>query len=77
MKGALTKVLEGRIAQRKEGKGGPSLLYRIAAASAELGDKEQAFHWLNTADQERDSDLIALKTSPYLTLYAPTHDSLN
>ena len=27
-----------------------------------LGDKEQAFHWLNTALQEHDENLIALKT---------------
>jgi len=27
-----------------------------------LGDKEQAFRWLNTAYQERDFDLLNLKT---------------
>jgi len=63
VKGAWTKLLEGHLAQRKEGKGGP-LSYEIAGVYAQLGDKEQAFHWLNTAYQERDSELINLKTSP-------------
>jgi hypothetical protein len=29
---------------------------------AELGDKEQAFEWLNTSYQERDTELMWLKT---------------
>jgi len=29
---------------------------------AELGDKEQAFEWLNTSYQERDTELMGLKT---------------
>jgi len=29
---------------------------------AELGDKEEAFQWLNTAFQEHDEDLMSLKT---------------
>ena len=66
VKGAWTKVLEGQLAQRKEGKGGDTSAYSVAVSYAQLGDKEQAFHWLNTAYQERDPDLIALKTRPLL-----------
>jgi hypothetical protein len=29
---------------------------------ANLGDKDQAFRWLNTAYQERDANLLGLKT---------------
>jgi hypothetical protein len=29
---------------------------------ANLGDKEQAFRWLDTAYQERDANLLGLKT---------------
>jgi TolB-like protein len=36
--------------------------YRIAELYAELGDKEQAFRWLNTAYNERDKWLEGLKT---------------
>jgi adenylate cyclase len=45
-KGALTKGIEARQAQRKTGYYSP---YRIAELCADLGDKEQAFLWLNTA----------------------------
>ena len=48
-KGALTKGIEARQAQRKTGYYSP---YRIAELCADLGDKEQAFLWLNTAYQE-------------------------
>jgi tetratricopeptide (TPR) repeat protein len=58
-KGALTKGIEIRQAQRKTGY---SSAYRIAALYADLGDKEQAFRWLNTAYQERNEGLIGLKT---------------
>jgi hypothetical protein len=59
-KGALTKGIEARQAQRKTGY---SSAYRIADLYADLGDKEQAFRWLNTAYQERDSLLLlGLKT---------------
>jgi hypothetical protein len=34
----------------------------IAGLYAALGDKDQAFRWLNTAYQERDQKLVALKT---------------
>jgi hypothetical protein len=47
-------------AQRKTGY---SSAYRIADLYADLGDKEQAFRWLRTAYQERDSLLLlGLKT---------------
>ena len=36
--------------------------YEIATLYADLGDKDQAFQWLNTAYQERDSQLEDLKT---------------
>ena len=50
-KGALTKGIETRQAQRKAGY---YSAYRIAELYADLGDKDQAFRWLNTASQERD-----------------------
>jgi len=58
-KGALTKGIEARQAQRKNGY---SSAYDIAALYAEIGDKEQAFQWLNTAYRERDQQLEGLKT---------------
>ena len=58
-KGALTRGIETLQAQRKTGY---SSGYRIAALYAELGDKDQAFRWLNTAYQERDWRLVLLKT---------------
>jgi TolB-like protein/DNA-binding winged helix-turn-helix (wHTH) protein len=59
-KGALTKVIEYRIAQRKTSYY-PAFL--IGTFYADLGDREQAFAWLNTAYQERDFLLISLKTN--------------
>ena len=50
-KGALTKGIEVRQAQRKTGY---YSAYNIAQLYADLGDKDQAFQWLNTAYQERD-----------------------
>jgi TolB-like protein/tetratricopeptide (TPR) repeat protein len=66
-KGALAKGIEARLAQRKTG------YYSacgIAELYADLGDKDQVFRWLNTAYQERDIWLIALKTNFIL---APLH----
>jgi adenylate cyclase len=58
-KGALTKAIEFQQARRKTG-------YRsaliIARFYADLGDKDQAFHWLDTAYQEHDWLLIGLNT---------------
>jgi len=42
--------------------------YDIADLYAQLGDKEQAFHWLNTAYQEHDSGLTHLRTTPSFDL---------
>jgi eukaryotic-like serine/threonine-protein kinase len=59
-KGALTKGIEIRQAQRKTGYYSPLM---IATLYADLGDKDQAFRWLNTAYQERDFLLMGLKTN--------------
>jgi tetratricopeptide (TPR) repeat protein len=61
-KGALTNGIEALQTQRKTGR---SSAYDIATLYAALGDKDQAFHWLNTAYQERNM-LIGLKTEPML-----------
>jgi len=58
-KGALNKGIEARQAQRKTGY---SSALKIAELYADLGDKDQAFRWLNTAYQERDPYLLGLKT---------------
>jgi serine/threonine protein kinase/tetratricopeptide (TPR) repeat protein len=58
-KGALAKGIESRQAQRKTGY---ASAYQIALLYADLGDKNQAFQWLNTACQERDTYLEGLKT---------------
>jgi len=58
-KGALTKAIEIRQAQRKTGYSSP---YIIAQLYADLGNKDQAFKWLDTAYRERDFNLIGLKT---------------
>jgi len=59
-KGALLKGIEIRQAQRRTGY---IPAYWIAELYADLGDKDQAFRWLNTAYQERDSWLVGLKTN--------------
>jgi hypothetical protein len=58
-KGALIKGIEIRQAQRKTGYSSAS---NIALLYADVGDKDQAFRWLNTAYQERDWLLQRLKT---------------
>jgi eukaryotic-like serine/threonine-protein kinase len=58
-KGALTKGLETLLAQRKTGYASP---YWIATLYAELGERDLAFQWLNTALQERDTYLPSLRT---------------
>jgi eukaryotic-like serine/threonine-protein kinase len=57
-KGALTQGIQARQAQRKIGYSSP---YQIATFYADLGDKDRAVKWLNTAYQERDVGLVALK----------------
>ncbi|HSZ60681.1 MAG TPA: winged helix-turn-helix domain-containing protein [Terriglobales bacterium] len=59
-KGAVARVTEYREAQRKNGY---FSAFDIAGFYADLGDKEQAFHWLNVAYQEHDWLLISLKTN--------------
>jgi adenylate cyclase len=61
--GALRKGIEASLAQRKTGN---SSAYAIAASYAELGEKDQAFQWLNTAFQEHDQELLGLKTDSSL-----------
>jgi len=58
-KGALTKGIEARQTQRKTGY---ASAYQIALLYADLGDKNKAFRWLNTAYQERDTYLYGLRT---------------
>jgi len=58
-KGALTEGIEARQTQRKTGY---ASAYQIALLFADLGDKDQAFRWLNTAYQERDWYLLGFKT---------------
>jgi serine/threonine protein kinase/TolB-like protein len=58
-KGALTKGIEARQSQRKAGY---QSAYSIAALYADLGDKDQAFRWLNIAYQEHSPEMVALKT---------------
>jgi len=57
--GALTKGIEVLLRQRKTGYSSP---YTIATMYADLGDKEQAFQWLNTALQEHSEGVMGLKT---------------
>jgi len=38
--------------------------YRLAFLYSELGDKDQAFYWLNAAYQEHEPNLLTLKTNP-------------
>jgi tetratricopeptide (TPR) repeat protein len=64
-KGALTKGIETRLAQRKTGR---QPAYEIAQLYANLGDKDQAFRWLNAAYEERDFRLLRLKTDFSLDL---------
>ena len=58
-KAALTKAIATRQAQRKTGY---FSAHGMAGLYADLGDKENAFRWLNIAYRERDLLLITLKT---------------
>ena len=57
--GALAKGIEIRQRQRKSGY---SSAYFIASMYAELGDGDRAFPWFDTAYQERDFNLLGLRT---------------
>ena len=58
-RGAITNAIEFRLAQRKNGY---ASALAIARFYADLGDKEQAFHWLDIAYSEHDWLLIGLNT---------------
>jgi tetratricopeptide (TPR) repeat protein len=58
-KGALTKAIETRLAQRKTDY---FSAYEIASLYADSGNKEQAFRWLNTAYQEHSPEMEGFKT---------------
>jgi hypothetical protein len=51
--------IEAREAQRKSGYWSA---YIISTLYADAGDKEQAFQWLNKAYEERDANIVGLKT---------------
>jgi len=57
-KGALTRGIEVRQAQRRTGY---SSAYGIAQLYADLRDNNQAFQWLNTSYHERDAGLAGLE----------------
>jgi eukaryotic-like serine/threonine-protein kinase len=58
-KGADTKAIETLKERRNTGYGSA---YFIAALYADLGDRDHAFRWLNTAHQEHEWRLMGLKT---------------
>ena len=58
--GAERKGIEVSLAQRKE-PGSYVSPYQIAEEYADLGDKDHAFQWLNTAYQEHDIDIIGIR----------------
>jgi hypothetical protein len=58
-RGALSKALETRLAQRNTGYVSP---YEIATLHASLGDEDNAFKWLDAAFEDRDIGLMRLKT---------------
>jgi TolB-like protein/predicted Ser/Thr protein kinase len=59
--GALRNSIELSLARRKAKRDYVSA-YQLATLYADLGEKEHAFEWLNTAYQERDVFLINLRT---------------
>jgi TolB-like protein len=59
-RGALTEGINARTEQHQNGYGSA---YEIARMYADLGDKEKAFEWLNTAYREHDFLLRELNTA--------------
>src|SRR5438105_2294532 len=70
LEGRSHQSIETREAQRKTGY---SSAYDIACLYADLGDKDEAFRWLNIAYQERDIGLLRLKTVSGSIHYVLTH----
>ncbi len=62
-KGALTKGIEVREAQRKSSYWSA---YDIADLYVGLGEKDEVFRWLNVAYEERDYQMEGLRTDPLL-----------
>jgi hypothetical protein len=58
-KSAMQKGIEARLKERKSGTASP---FEIAIFYTELGNKDQAFFWLDTAYRERDFQMLSLKT---------------
>ena len=73
-KGALTKGIEIRQAQRKTGY---SSGYEIATLYADLGEKDHASQWLNNAYQERDAGLDSLELTFHSIRYVLTYALLS
>ncbi len=63
--GAARKAIEVLLAQRKA-ETNYLAAYQIAALYADIGEKDQAFQWLNTAYQERCLWIDLLRTDPVL-----------
>jgi serine/threonine protein kinase len=59
-KSAMQKGIEARLKQRKSGYASP---FEIAVFYTELGNKDQAFLWLDTAYREREFQMESLKTN--------------
>jgi TolB-like protein/Tfp pilus assembly protein PilF len=59
--GALRAAIQVLVAQRKAGKSFVSP-YWIAANYADLGDKDHAFEWLETAYKEHDGGIVSIPT---------------
>jgi tetratricopeptide (TPR) repeat protein len=58
-KSAMQKGIEARLKERKSGSASP---FEIALLYTELGNKDQAFIWLDTAYRERDVQMLSLNT---------------
>jgi TolB-like protein/DNA-binding winged helix-turn-helix (wHTH) protein/Tfp pilus assembly protein PilF len=59
----MLRVLQHSLEHLSPDYGAPVLL---AGLYADQGDKDRAFHWLEKAYQQRDSELLALKVDPFL-----------